>query len=231
MLAAAAIAAAMVLSASGAHAAVLYSNPYDASADNGYCQWSTVCGSEQLVPDTYAAQAFSLGLSDVITSASFTELDFGDNAPTAVSWDIYSDNVSTSLPGASIASGTSSVTSTIDLGPDVSGLFDITQGTFSLPSITLGAGDYFLAIQGASTSYYDFLAQGVGSAGAAMSSDGGSTFTSTYEGVPSIAVSISGVSSVSAAPEPSIWALMILGLGAVGSLLRFGRRSGSIATA
>ena len=37
--------------------------------------------------------------------------------------------------------------------------------------------------------------------------------------------------SISAAPEPSTWALMIAGVGMVGGALRFGRRSGSPATA
>ncbi len=38
-------------------------------------------------------------------------------------------------------------------------------------------------------------------------------------------------SAVSAAPEPSTWALMIAGVAMIGGMLRFGRRRASIATA
>ena len=39
-----------------------------------------------------------------------------------------------------------------------------------------------------------------------------------------------GTLTISAAPEPTTWALMIAGVGMIGAALRFGRRSGSPAT-
>jgi hypothetical protein len=44
-------------------------------------------------------------------------------------------------------------------------------------------------------------------------------------------LSFQATSGVSAAPEPSTWALMIAGLGIVGGMLRFGRRRGLVAIA
>ena len=44
-------------------------------------------------------------------------------------------------------------------------------------------------------------------------------------------VSVPEGNPVSAAPEPSTWALMIAGVGLAGAALRFGRRTGSPATA
>ena len=41
----------------------------------------------------------------------------------------------------------------------------------------------------------------------------------------------SGAGSISAAPEPSTWALMIAGFGMIGATLRFGRRRAAIAVA
>ncbi len=228
LLKSAAVAGAMMAFACGAHAtptaAVLYDNPYGATADTGSCLWSSTCDSEQLFPATLAAQAFNLSSDAILTSASFTELDLDDNAPTSVNWDIYADNVSTALPGTLIASGASSVSTTIDLGTDTSGDYSITQGIFSLTSVSLASGSYYLAIQGQSASFDDFLAEGVGATGAAQSFDGGVNFTAGYgqasDMLTSLAVSISGVSEVSAAPEPSSWVLMIFGVGVVGARLR-----------
>jgi hypothetical protein len=207
---------------------ILYNNPYDAAADNGSCLWTSTCAADQLASGTLAAQAFQLTSSASLTSVSFTELDLGDNAPTSVSWNIYADSLSTGLPGSLIASGASAVSSTIDLGPDLSGSFTVTQGSFSLPSVYLGSGSYDLAIQAQSSSFDDFLAQGASSTGAAQSFDGGASFTSGYGQapytLPSLAVSISGLPNVSAAPEPSVWALMIFGIGVVGAVLRLARR-------
>jgi hypothetical protein len=231
-----ALAAAMISFASaacaGATPSVLYDNPYSAAADNGSCLWSSTCAADQLAPVFLAAQSFNLGSSASLTSASFIELDLGDNAPTSVGWDIYSENASTGLPGSLIASGVSDVTTTTSLGTDSSGGYSITQGAFSLPSVTVAGGSYYLAIQGVSPSFDDFLAQGLSSTGAAQSTDGGLTFTAGYglaeDTVTSLAVSISGATTVSAAPEPSAWALMILGVGVVGALLRLNRRHGAM---
>jgi hypothetical protein len=232
LMASVAAAGAMVMLGSGASAAVLYSNPYNATADDGACEWSTTCAASTLYGDDFAAQEFALSSSDILTSATFTELDFG-TTPTPINWAIYDANGSGGLPGALVTSGSSVVTSTSSLGSDASGQYDVTTGTFSLPSVDLTSGSYYLAIQGVSSSFYNFLAEGTSSSGAAETIDGGLTFTSGYGQTPSlasVAVSISGT-PVSAAPEPSTWALMILGLGLVGSTLRLGRRQGKTAAA
>ena len=79
------------------------------------------------------------------------------------------------------------------------------QGTkfYGLSDVTVNAGTQVLDVVGGFN----------GGAGASGSYDGTVAFT------------------VSAAPEPSVWALMIAGVAMIGGMLRLGRRRGSMASA
>ena len=229
-LLAAAGASILLASAATARAGVLYSNPYDDSG-SGDCSWSTACAAFADQGNDFAAQEFTLASANTLTSATFTELDYtnyGGSAPTSIDWAFYDADGSGGLPGTLVASGSSSA-STTDLGPDPGstgiggGNYELTQGSFTLPSVVLNAGTYYMAIQGISGDITDYLAQGVASSGAAETMDGGVTWVAGYEGQPSVAVSISD-SSVSAAPEPSTWLLMFAGIGGIGLMLRQAKR-------
>ena len=102
-----------------------------------------------------------------------------------------------------------------------------TELTFDVGTVALGAGTYYLALKADTTIHANYLGLGVQSFGAAETHDGGLTWAPTYEGGPSIAVSIFDAGA--AAPEPAAWALMMIGFAGIGGALR--RRSGTLAAA
>jgi hypothetical protein len=200
---------------------IAFSNPYSAAADFGDCSWSTTCAADAGRGDDFAAQEFTITAPVVINGASFTELDFG-TTPTAVNWGFIEANGPGGSPGTILQAGTDNVSFVNNLGLDRSGTYDVEQGIFGVGPMALGPGTYYFALQGISSVFDTYLAQGVLPGGAYETMDGGVTWTPTYEGIPSVAVSL-----YTSVPEPAAWAFMLLGFGLVGAALR--RRSAAVA--
>ncbi|MBV8683375.1 MAG: PEP-CTERM sorting domain-containing protein [Caulobacteraceae bacterium] len=202
--------------AAGASAGTVFNNPFNLVTDNGDCSWSTTCAADAGRGDDFAAQEFTITSPVVITSASFTELDFGVT-PTDVNWGFIEANGPGGSPGTILQAGTDSVFKVLNMGPDPSGCCLIEQGFFGVGPMALGPGTYYFALQGISSTFYTYLGEGVLTSGAYETMDGGVTWTPNYEGFPSVSIGLYTV------PEPASWALMLLGFGLVGGALR--RRS------
>jgi hypothetical protein len=208
----------------GAHASTIYSNentdPLDAS-----CSFNTTCALDNSFGDVFAAQAFSLGGGVTITSGSWIEVDFGGSGATAVDYAIYADGGAGAPAGAPLFSG-SAATSAVDLG--ASSVFaghEVFRVSFALPSINLGAGDYFFAIKDVSSIETNYLGLGNIAAGAAETHDGGVTWAPGYSTLGGVGVALYD----SAVPEPTPWGLMLVGFGAIGTILRASRRRAALA--
>jgi hypothetical protein len=191
-----------------AGAAVIYNNPWtDVNAD---CAFS--CGGGQL------AQRFTINNASVVNSASFTEFHDGVNQPTPTSanWEFLNADGVGGLPGTVVASGSSSLTATL-LG---SGFFgggisrDVYQENFDIAPTVLASGEYYFALNVPVTDV--LLIFGTENGGGARIVGAGPWQFYTLNQVPrSFAVSLNG-DEVASVPEPSTWAMMILGFAGVG---------------
>ncbi len=216
--------AAMIALASAAHANTLYNNPLDTVADLGNCSFNTTCGPAVGHGDDFAAQFFHLSSAAIITSGSFSDLDFGAG-PTDVNWGFLMADGLGGLPGTILAAGTDSISSTTNLGTD--GHYQFNQHFFGLGTIALGPGDYYFAVQAVTTNFDNYLSTGVLHTGAAESHDSGVTWASGYEGIGGVAVALFGTGG--SVPEPATWALMLAGFGGVGVALRRRTRTAALA--
>ena len=207
-----------------------------------------------------AARRLALAALGVVTLGSVAYAEnyvgpFSDkpNVPTAVSFSL-GDNVVTGATGGFVSNY---FTFDVAQGDDLSGITVLAASLHpDLTFIGIESGDKVTATPMSSVgllgyTLYDSSVLGmnilpaIGASdppGFPNSSPGATTFTpplgaGTYsvwvvdgdgskDGVP-----FSLDFQISAAPEPSTWALMIAGVGMAGAALRFGRRSGSVATA
>lgn len=204
-----------VLLATPASAGIVFVNLPDHVGGN--CVFSTTCAADTGSGDAYAAQLFSLGAAEVLTSASFTNyVVFGSSQPTTANWIFLAADGGGGLPGTVLFQGFGAViTSRHSVGSDFG--LDLVEDGFALPSVALGPGSYYFAIQAVSSVFDTYLSEGQLVSGAAETHNGGTTWSSGYEGSPSVAVSLSNGSAV---PEPASWVLVLAGLGLVGGAMR-----------
>lgn len=206
-----------------AEAAVLYNNPWtDSNADCGFS-----CVPGQL------AQIFTLNNASLVSSASFTEFHDGLNQPppTTVNWQFLNANGNGGLPGTVIASGSSSLTAT-HVGTGTFGgvpSLEVYQENFDIaPGVSLASGQYFLALNVPVSDV--LLIFGTETGGGAHIVTGSAWQFYAFNDTPrSFAVSVNG-EVVTAVPEPSTWAMMILGFFGVG-LMAYRRRKSSALSA
>ena len=217
----------MACAATPAMADVVFSNPY---GSDGSCSYNGLCGGSGY----YAAQLFTLGGTTKLTGATVTnqilESEFGSppastDGPYQIQWQLYAANGDGGLPGTLRASGTSDVASETTLGSSsiFGGLivYNEVEAGFSLPSVTLGAGDYYLAVHALTDNGFVYLMFGTAPNGAAESMDGGQDWQAGYDfGGPSLAMTISGDAVTSGVPEPASWMLMAGGFGVAGFAVR-----------
>jgi hypothetical protein len=209
------LAALLVGLSPAARAAIIYDNPWAGDQTGGHCQFSTACAATVSAGNDFAAQSFTLAASTTIRSASFTELDLGQG-PSDASWLILNADGVSGLPGTIAAFGSGPILQSLTVGI-YSGSYQVHQESFNVGTLDLAPGNYYFAVQATSQFYDNFLTPGVALSGAAETHDGGITWVSTYANQPSIAVALYDTSiEVAAVPEPSTWAMMILGFAVIG---------------
>jgi hypothetical protein len=201
--------AAVSLSSVAAQAGWVYDNLNTTSAV-GDCSFSTTCAAELGRGDEFAAQLFTLSSTATIDEGAFSDLVFGSTA-SSVNYAIYADV--DGLPGGTALESGSATLTTTSADPDLSSFLE----TFPIASITLSSGSYFFAVQAVTSNQSDFLQQGLVTSGAAETHDGGLTWSAGYEN-SSNGQELYGVSVAlgSAVPEPSTWAMMLLGFAGLG---------------
>ena len=188
---------AAALFAGGAQAAVLYSNgPYDGAIDGLAISYGYS-----------VADAFTAIDGSAATDVAFVTWNSPGDTASTVDWEITSGNP---LGGGAfdvLGSGTAA-TSATDIGLNGSG-YDLQTNSFSVGSVTLTGGDYWLLLQNAYAANGDPVAWDVNNGPAAG-------WDSTLGAVNSETFTVSG----DAVPEPTGWSLMLLGLGGLGAQLR-----------
>jgi hypothetical protein len=211
------------LMATAANAAILYDNfGPGQSYDSGSAR--AIVGTDEFSGLNDPAYSFT-----TTTSASLTEVDialFGSD-PVAV-------EVTTAVPfsgGADIQPGSVLGSWTVTPNSNFGQVTDIT----GISNVTLTAGTtYFLqAVPGTSTTFDGWYGNSTDASSVLWQCSGSnSTYTAcvqhySYPDVSDGAFELQGSPLVSAAPEPSSWALMIAGVAMVGGMMRYrGRRPG-----
>lgn len=222
-LASAAIAALGMAGAASAN--IVYNNPIVLNGI-GDCSFSTTCAASVGRGDEFVAQKFTLTSAAVVTGASFSEYDHGIT-PTDANWGFLVADGAGGLPGTILSAGTDTITSSVVLG-SIAGL-SVSQNFFGVGPIALDPGTYYFALQAVSPAFETYLGQGVDTTGAAESNDGGVTWAFGYEnGVGGAQLGGVAVELFGSVPEPSAWALMLVGFAGLGAVLR---RRGSFAPA
>jgi hypothetical protein len=190
-----------------AGAAVIYNNPW--SNVNGDCTFSCLGGQ--------LAQKFTINNASAITSASFTEFHTGVVQPSSVNWEFLNADGAGGLPGTVAFSGASPIAVSTLLGTAFFGGGSISHQVFQenfdiVPSVSLASGDYYFALNVPITDV--LLTFGTQIGGGALIASGGAWHLYN-PATTSFAVSLNG-EQIAAVPEPSTWALMILGFAGVG---------------
>jgi hypothetical protein len=198
----------VVLSAFGvlpAFAAVLYDNGANTATSGGYYNgWNISQGFA-------VSDSFTLSQASVVTSINFGILEWpGGGDITALDFGI------TTTPNSFPISGHASVTT----GPQTGTGEDywiLRTDNFSTGSISLGPGTYYLVLQNAvnTSTQPDFWTENDGSP-TAYHSELGSIGSESFQ--------ILGMTA--AVPEPSTWAMMILGFFGIGSVAYRKRKNG-----
>jgi hypothetical protein len=218
-LAAVVIAAGASWAAAASADTTLFSNPLSVGL-GGDCSFSTTCAAAFARGDEFAAQQFTLAAGATINSADFLEYDLG-TTPTDVNWGLIAADGAGGLPGTILWSGTDTLIGASEGSKDG---FNISRMSWSTGGVYLDAGVYYLAIQAISPVSSTYLGEGALVGGIAETHDAGVTWTSGYETGPSgeiiqsAAVDLYGVSN--GVPEPAAWVVMLIGVGAVGGMLR-----------
>ncbi len=189
--------------------------------DNGPSTFGAAAYS--IAGGNYAEDSFTIGTSATVNGVDFAAWNYPTSSTTTtVDWAIFSGlRAPYTASGPLIASGTSSVTSSYIL-TNTSG-YAVNTDTFAIPTTTLAKGTYSLYIGNAFDTY--------GAENILWDVNGGPStalvhtnfgpfeayqFSNTFQILGSVAGGV---------PEPATWALMLIGFGGLGGLLR---RRGSI---
>ncbi|HWE99776.1 MAG TPA: PEPxxWA-CTERM sorting domain-containing protein [Caulobacteraceae bacterium] len=193
-----ALAAVALLAAGAADASVIFSNGAPDGTQGGAIM-NQGYAAQILIPVAANANATSIDLAVWVASGA---------TPTSVDWAFSQSQGAGNLPDE----GTASLTNVSFL--DTFNGFDVYTGTISTPQ-ALAAGTWYLTLQNAVASDAGDMFLDINTTGSQ------STYVyccgSLYQTDGPGSVTVNG--SI-AAPEPAVWALMILGVGFVGAGLR-----------
>jgi hypothetical protein len=203
--------------ASNAGAAVVYDNGPTSGNTDGF----TIDGGFAV------SNSFTLSGTTTITGVDFVTWDYPASTVLTVDYGIGSE------PQGFLDEATATVTAT-DLGANQYG-FELYSNHIDLAGDTRRAGTYYLTLQGATTSTGDdvFWDQNDGPSNAYSDFYGDLSIAGPNDGLPCTgACTYSETFDIVAAgvPEPATWAMMLVGVGAMGAALR-SRRRVSAATA
>jgi len=176
------------------HAATLYT---DGTSTYDYQAFPISNGEEAETTDS-----FMLSQSATVTGADFVAWVDTNSPPSSVDWSIGSSEF-----GSNLASGTADPSNSYIEQNTCCG-YSIYDETFSIPSLSLGAGTYYLTLGGAISSggdvYWDANPTGSSTAAAELEEIYGSVRPETFD--------ILGTENASATPEPSSLLLLSTGL-------------------
>jgi hypothetical protein len=152
------------------------------------------------------SNSFTLTQSATVTGVNFGAWTNAGNLITTVDFGISTTD--TSFP----INGTATVTSGSLISGAGLGFFDVRLDSFATGNISLAAGTYYLVLQNAATNGGNAAFWDVNSGPSTASFAVNGTF---IESIPSSnSFQILGVTS--AVPEPSTWAMMLLGFAGIG---------------
>lgn len=185
---------------------MIYNNPW--SDVNGECTFSCVGGQ--------LAQEFTIDSASIISSASFTEFHTGVAQPASVNWAFLNADGVGGIPGTVAFSGSSTITLSTLVGSSGFGgspLRDVFQENFDIaPTVTLAPADYFFALNVPITDVLLTFGTQVGGGALIVPAGAWHLYNPT---TVSFAASLNG-EQVAPVPEPSTWAMMIIGFAGVG---------------
>lgn len=217
------VAALCLLSGAPASAALLVDHGPTPS-DSYYIDWASN-------PAQYFLVQF-----DLAQGATLTDFEISTNyyqpPGTPVRLQVRSDNGGQPAATANIYDVTSSISS-FGIDPALNGVGDGLAET-SIAGLHLAAGTYWIGVSGMDWSF-GWGAFNMGEGGAPQGeyvSVGGGAAKAVGPGTYSLGYRIFGdLDPASAVPEPSTWAMMIVGFGGVGAVLRRRRLQGPFAAA
>lgn len=226
----AAVAAVSMAMAGSASAGVIFSNP-----TTGQGAWGHPSTANDFAYDGWIAQDFHLAEASTLTGGQlFMTILYGIddrdagmsvdlNPPTGLYFEIRAygadptedpQGVLTSGQGALQALTTADCTD-----PGVGHCINFAP-TFNLPSVGLAAGDYFFALKLIAPQQNTYLQTGSNYVNTRITYDHGATWTTdTRNGLALVLEAEPGLPAA-AVPEPSTWALMILGFAGAGAMVR-----------
>jgi hypothetical protein len=185
--------------------------------------------SAKNVEKGFIATGFALTSATVLTGASFTVSPVNGAVPAnpaSVTWRFLSIGED-GAPAKTLAEGVAANFTRSVVGYSVAPTYEDTRFGFALPSVSLAAGKYFLALHSDSSDLVSLMnAAAPASFGTAFSgyrSYEGRVSRFPRQGAYAISLSDDPVSTV--VPEPASWAMMLIGFGLIGATRRYRRRA------
>jgi hypothetical protein len=157
------------------------------------------------------ADSFKLAGSSTLDGVEFGAWNYSGESTTDIDWAIVTTPFS--APQTVVASGTATVSDSFLYSNDSA--FDVSLDSFSLPSVDLGAGTYYLELQNAETSGDNYAYWDINNGPSkAYVSTLGNVNGYLFPGSNSDAFLISGPNGASTVltPEPGTLALLVTGL-------------------
>jgi hypothetical protein len=212
--------AAIPIAAGAADAAILYENP--TTLDHSFNQTPI---QKDLLNGYYAGNSFTLSARSIVKGISFLSWNDPGDQITSIGWSIQTGKNGT---GIGLAGGNTTTNSNFFAVNFY--VREIDQNSFIIPDLTLDAGTYWLYLGGALTYNYGPVGWDASKGPSAYDNNSGRDVGNSFFVLGDIAPRSGGGTicntdgcidePVSPLPEPSMWAAMILGFGAIGATLR-----------